>query len=291
MHLMHPERLLICVLGGGGNLGRMIIGDSNLQSHEVLRVGWEQGDDTEFFIDKKGSLRSRLGRRPDVIVNASNYYVPSPTELDRVVMKNSILGVAETLGNWIKVFGTPVITFSTYFQFCPIELRPWSLYASLKQTARDLVISSAELAGSNLTDFILFDNYGGLPRGKFIDLALSAAISKEPIKASGGLQLLNLSHIADLANAISFAILNVARSNSSEIKTFQLKSKETLSLREIIDTIESASKSRVNVLWGHIPYREREVFELWDVEHEVPDYFRQSHVFSSYIEQLFQGNC
>jgi dTDP-4-dehydrorhamnose reductase len=291
MHPVKTEKLIICVLGAGGNLGRMILGNSNLQEHEVLRIGWKQGEDTEFFIDQKGSLRSRFDRLPDVIVNTSNYYVPSPTELEKRVMKTSILGVAETLGNWIKEHRTPVITFSTYFQFCPINLRPWSLYAHFKQTARDLVISNAQEVGSNLTDFILFDNYGGLPRGKFIDLALSAATSGEPIKASGGRQLLNLTHIADITNALSNAILNSARSNSSEIRTFQLKSRETLSLREIVKKIDEVSRSRVNVLWGCIPYREREVFEMWDAEYEVPDYFQQNYCFSSYLEELFQGIC
>jgi len=287
---INENRPLVCLLGSGGNLGkavRTILERDSLV--EVQPIGWRPHNQAEFRIVNDSEIESQNGRIPQLIMNLSNSYFPNPNQNQLLEMRKAIVGVSKILSSWIREFRTPSIAISSYFQFCPKELRPWSLYSGLKEEARDNLIGAAEEVGAILTEFVLFDNYGGDgSRGKFLDIALESQQTARPMKASPGNQVLNLSHVLDVAQTIvqeAYTIL--MKDLPSSISYYTVKSGETLTLRQIVEEINQVALPNLEVVWGSAPYRSREVFEIWEIPYPNHKAFQPRWTLRSYLEHFF----
>ncbi len=285
------KKPVVGLLGSTGNLGSTLfheIDQHRKNSSFVLkRIGRPEKISRDFNITPEGFITSSEGEFPDVIVNLSNSYFPNPRPEQLREMETAILGVANAISSSIKKTGCSVISASTYFQYCPTEQQPWSHYSELKNTAKEIIKTAAESCGTNFTDFVLFDNYGGLPRNKFVDFLERSLLDGVQLECTEGAQVLNLTHVNDLVAAFVSAVDELANTQGKGSQTYELKSQFTVSLRQLVDIAERASGRRASINWGAIPYREKEVFELWETGFKPPSAWRPTIEFEAYIERKF----
>lgn len=286
--MMLEENAVVGLLGATGNLGSTFAREFRaLTKWHLEIIGRPAKLSKNFNITEDGLIQSNSGKFPDLIINLSNFYVPNPNyEQDREMHK-TILGVADAISNTIDEAGCSVISASTYFQYCPIELRPWSNYSALKMESKMVIESAATSRGVNFTDFVLYDNYGGLNRNKFVDLLEQSLLNGFEIDCTDGQQVLNLTHVSDLALAFVLEVIELSQTKHTGLHTYELKSDFTVSLRELVLRAELASGRRANVNWGAIPYREREVFHLWQTGFSNPPYWRPLVNFETYVKGKF----
>jgi len=279
------------LLGSTGNLGSTFLREVDKLRETpdfiVRKIGRPDKISEDFNIDDKGVIASKRGEFPSIIVNLSNSYFPNPTSNQMFEMETAIIGVAKAIANSIEESGCSVISASTYFQYCPNEYRPWSRYSELKTMAKEIIRSTAESCGTNFTDFVLYDNYGGSQRNKFVDFLERSLSNGEQIDCTEGDQVLNLTHVSDLARAFVSEVKEFVNIEDKGSQTYELRSDFTVNLRDLVFKAESSSGRQASINWGAIPYREREVFELWETGFNRPSGWRPEIKFESYIEERF----
>jgi nucleoside-diphosphate-sugar epimerase len=280
------------LLGSTGNLGSTFLREiDKLRENPdfiVGKIGRPDKISEDFNISDKGVISSKGGQFPSIIVNLSNSYFPNPAPDQMLEMETAIIGVAKAISNSIEESGCSVISASTYLQYCPNEYRPWSRYSELKRIAKEIIGSTAESCGTNFTDFVLYDNYGGLQRNKFVDFLERSLSNGEQIDCTEGDQVLNLTHVSDLAKAFVSEVQKFVDIEGKGSQTYELRSDFTINLRDLVLKAERSSGRQASINWGAIPYREREVFELWETGFNCPSSWRPEIEFESYIEGRFK---
>jgi nucleoside-diphosphate-sugar epimerase len=285
---------VVGLLGSTGNLGSTFLqcfNDLGENSNFTVRKIGRPGKISRYFnITNDGFILSSEGEFPDVIVNLSNSYFPDPAPEQKLEMETTILGVANAISNSIRESGCSVVSASTYFQYCPNEQRPWSHYSELKSAAKKIIGTTAELCGSNFTDFVMYDNFGGIPRNKFIDYLERSLFHGEQIDCTKGEQVLNLTHVRDLAAAFLSEVDELVKIHDRGSQTYELKSDFSVNLIDLVLKAERATGRRASINWGAIPYREREVFKLWETGFICPSGWTPQIEFEMYLkEKLSKG--
>ena len=280
----------IALIGATGNLGKVVHSKLEVNGYRVLSIGRPNKVNVEGSINPFEGIEIDGGVNPDLIINLSNFYTPHPSGPDFGAMKNSIVGVAQAIVNFNSGLARPIISASTYFQYAPKPLSPWSEYSKLKSEAQSIFISNSKSNENSFTDFVLFDTYGGDRKDKFLDIALNSLNSSEPISATLGDQLINLSHVNDLASAVVTEAELLLQAKNSGSRIYQLKSENTYTLQKLAELISDVTEKVPNIAWGALPYREKEVFEIWDTRLEMPPYWNPHESLEEYIKQSFRSS-
>jgi len=276
----------IALIGYKGNLGKAINIELGKRGFAVTRIGREGDLETQSHLIPYKSINVKNSLKPSAIINLANYYTPAPDGPDFERMKDSIVGVATAIAEYNKIVQVPLISASTYFQFSPEALTPWSDYAQYKNKAREILIAAATLNEFAFTDFILFDNYGGERKNKFFDLAIESLTTGVKLPATCGEQIVNLTYVGDIVDAMIQELDSLLAIPSATRNTYELRSGETYSLKNLAMLIESTSGRSLNIDWCAIPYREREVFDLWSTGFGTPPTWIQKWNIPRYVNSL-----
>jgi nucleoside-diphosphate-sugar epimerase len=165
----------ILIVGGFGNLGSVLLPlisqDYNVLLPDRGLVKYWAGLDL-----KKISRRDLLigDLNPDLVLNLATFYLPNPTQSDLEKMEESIVGVAEVIAEVNTLWRAPIIGVSSYFQFAPQKLQPWSPYSEMKKKATEILKNSCQFSDSDFTEIVLHDNYGGQRKNKFLDVLIDS---------------------------------------------------------------------------------------------------------------------
>jgi len=268
---LKPDRMNVLVIGATGNLGKPLVQRcQDIFTNTIVT----SSQDTREILHEINDI--------DLIINVANRYFPAPTPSQLLQMKESIIGLAELIRDSNKKTRAPVIYFSTYFQYPPEELKPWSEYSGFKSAATSVYKTISSTYGIPTTEIVLYDNFGGERKNKIFDLMLSAAIGDETINATDGNSQLNLTHISDIVEGVVALAQKLLQGESSISRTYQLKSSNTLSLREVDALISETLEVKTKVNWGALRYRDKEVFKIWDCA-EVPTFWSAKKSLKQYI--------
>jgi hypothetical protein len=154
----------------------------------------------------------------------------------------------------------------------------------LKTDAQNTFIVESKNSNISFSDFVLYDTYGGSRRNKFFDIALDCQIRNQAMDASLGEQVVNLTHVEDIAEIVAKEVFSLIDARGKcEIRISELRSSRTLSLRSLVDEIDSISGEKLAVNWGALPYREKEVFELWESGLPAPSNWKPVRDLRSHI--------
>lgn len=138
---------------------------------------------------------------------------------------------------------------------------PVNLYAATKQAAQDLLRYYHNAHSFSIVTLELFDTYGrGDPRRKLVQLLVDAALSGESLAMSPGEQLIDLTHVDDVADAFLIAGLRVLEA-AAPIDERYLLAGERLKVHELVNLVASTLGQPLDVRLGARPYRAREVME------------------------------
>ena len=271
----------ILLIGSRGNLGA------------ELRKCFGNKDYRIFITSKNNCLNGQIhfdGTKPlvlpknleiDLLINAANEYYVDPNHGETILMRNATIGIAENI--LLSDLSCPVLFFSSYLQYLPDELQPWSKYTLMKSEAVEIFREYGRNRKVSTGEITLYDNYGGNRRNKFFDLALDSIVNNTVLKATDGETVVNLTHIKDIVRNLKNLIdkgglLSKVLNNFS----FSIQTNDTFTLRKLVEYIERISGKRVAIEWGSIPYRTKEVFQYYDSKPVLPS-FSQSQTLDSYI--------
>src|SRR5258708_7270795 len=152
-------------------------------------------------------------------------------------------------------------TYWQHFEGCAYS--PINLYAATKQAFADIVQYYVEARALAVITLKLFDTYGPRdPRPKLMCLLHEAAESGQALALSPGEQQLDLVYITDVVSAY----LQAARLLLGEpppVAEYAVSSGRPVSLRELVRVYEKATGRNLNIQWGAIGYRPRQVMVPW----------------------------
>jgi nucleoside-diphosphate-sugar epimerase len=259
----------------GSNLARSLI---NI-GFEVAILKRESSDLTEYlgdisdsvkFFDYKGnydSVDNAIDQfAPDAAIHLASYYTFSHTknEIDVLVDSNIRLGLylLESMTNHNVKY---LINTGTSFEHYMDEgYNPVNLYAATKHAFENLIRFYTECESISCVTLKLFDTYGpGDKRKKLIWMLKEKARNGEEINLSGGEQVVDFVYIEDVVNAFIQALENISHKPIGFFKSYGVSSGERMTLKRFIGLFEEVYGKKLNVNFGKLPYRSREVMIPW----------------------------
>lgn len=240
-----------------------------------------------FFLVRPHSSHDKLGANDEFFVFGDNNIL----ELHKYIQDNNIEGIihlaslyiqrhnAEDIPNLIQsnlYLGTAVLeaavnTSVKWFintgtiwqnynspdgedQYCPVNL-----YAATKQAFMDVAKFYSETTNIRICTLKLCDTYGpDDTRRKIYSLLEEYAKSGEVLRMSPGEQKLDILHVDDVVSGF-IKLMNLLNSEVDLLSEYVLTSGRQVSLRELVSEYESTHAVKLNIEWGSLPYREREV--------------------------------
>lgn len=216
-------------------------------------------------------LHALQAAQPEVVIHVASLFLAQhkPEDVARLVESNlnyptQLLEAMSQLG--IK----QLINTGTSWQHYQNEAyNPVNLYAATKQAFEALLAYYVEAQGFKAITLKLFDTYGpGDTRPKLFSLLRKTARSGETLRMSPGEQLLDLVYIDDVLDAYLLAMARLPEVTNAE--SYAVSNPARLSLRELVRIYGETVGRPVNVGWGGLPYRPREVMALWTGHELVP---------------------
>lgn len=203
----------------------------------------------------------------DTVFHLASLFLAShtPAQVTPLIESNVLFG-AQLLEAMSLHGVTSLVNAGTSWQhFHSAEYLPVNLYAATKQAFEDIVAYYASAKGLRAVTLKLFDSYGpDDTRRKLLRLLLDCRRSGELLRMSGGEQMLDLVHVDDVCDAFIHAAGLLRLAGPLAPASYAVSGGQRLSLRGIVAMIERVTGARLNLEFGALPYRDREVMQLWD---------------------------
>lgn len=291
----------ILLTGGTGYIGRYV-------AEACLDCGWEV-----HLLTRPGSifppaLDGRVGRhdhqptfesldavlravRPECVAHLASAPAGArdPEQVRQTIETNVTLPTLLLEAMAVNGIGRFVNT-GTFWQhyrgeaFCPVDF-----YAATKQAFQDVVRHYTVNRGLAAITLKLFDTYGpDDPRRKIVTLLVDAARKGGDLGMSGGEQILDLTHVADVGRAFAHAIaLAMAAPGGHEASYFV--SGERMSLKKLARVVTAAAGQHFAPRFGALPYREREIMVPIDPGADLLPGWASEHRVGDMIATLLPG--
>lgn len=268
----------ILITGGTGYVGRHVVAQCQRQGWDCFvatRGEIAAGDDATVQYD--GTLASaRLiiaACRPDCVIHVAAAVVGEhrPEEVETILQGNivyptNLLEAMREQG--CRLF---VNTASFWQHYEQAVYRPTNLYAASKQAFEDVLAHYVERGEVAAASLVLYDNYGpGDPRPKIVRLLVEAALAGTPLETTAGEQVVDLTHIDDVASAYVAAVLALAADPTPAAHRWFV-SGERLRLADLAMLVDQVTGARSATL-GSRPYRPREIFVPIPPGERVPEW-------------------
>jgi len=163
---------------------------------------------------------------------------------------------------------------------------PVNLYAATKEAFEMVAKYYTQTSDIIFTTIKINDTFGpNDTRNKVFNLWNKIAETGEPLEMSAGEQIIDISYIEDVISAFDKLVkhLNSNQRNEFHNKEFVVTNYEKLSLKDLARIYEETTNSKLNIIWGAKPYREREVMIPYNQGQIVPDW-KQKHTLKEAIK-------
>lgn len=262
----------ILITGATGFVGRNLMPKLLENGHEILEITIEQeishklyGDKGDHFLYKSENHQELVEKikefKPEIVIHLASYLTSSDSylNLSKLIQAN-IIFLADILDT-LKIVPPKLFintgTFAEYFSNDDL-LDPAYLYAATKTASRFLVKYYSKAYNFKYITVVPFSIYGiNGSQNKLMDYLVDSLNSSEVINFTAGEQILDFIHVNDVANAFLCIAENYIKIYSGE--TFYAGTGKGLSIRELGMLIEKISGKKLNVKWGGLPYRVRDV--------------------------------
>jgi len=151
---------------------------------------------------------------------------------------------------------------------------PVNLYAATKQAFEDIAKYYIETTSLKFVTLKLCDTFGpNDTRPKIFNMWSKIAETGEEIAMSPGEQLIDINYIDNVVAAY-MRLVEILEKDDLDIngKSFALKANKRYTLRELAKLYEKVIGKRLNIKWGKMKYRKREVMVPWKNGEEIPGY-------------------
>jgi nucleoside-diphosphate-sugar epimerase len=200
---------------------------------------------------------------PDYVVNLAGYYGYSNNSVDIKSAVDANIGLAVSISELMTRLKVPVIATGS---FSEKYTGPGGLgyYAASKIAAKSILVEAALTNEVQLSYVYLYDTYSvDTSRKKFIDLLWNLKKNSKPLQVSGGAQVQDLVHVEDIVLNY-FQLLSKNEYRNENCLEWQIRTGKQMTLLEIAKIVQEVKGFELPIEWGQIPYRQRDVFHLWD---------------------------
>jgi len=207
--------------------------------------------------------------RPSVVIHLASLFLVrhEAKDIEDLVGSNILFGtqLLEAMSDVGVKFIVNAGTSWQHYQSATYD--PVNLYAATKQAFEDILLYYTEARGIESATLKLFDTYGPEDaRPKLLNLLLQTLRTGETLDMSPGNQIVDFTHVQDVACAFKLAAEGLMNGTISSSSSFAIRGGTPVTLRELVSMIERISGERLQVQFGALPYRSREVMKLWDGE-------------------------
>jgi len=153
------------------------------------------------------------------------------------------------------------------------KYNPVNLYAATKEAFQVIAKYYTETSNLIFTTIKLNDTFGANDtRNKVFNLWNKIAKSGETLEMSAGEQIIDISYIEDVVSAYEILInhLNSDKKDDFKNKEFVVTNTQRMSLKDLSKVFEEATNTKLYIIWGAKPYREREVMIPFSKGKTVP---------------------
>jgi nucleoside-diphosphate-sugar epimerase len=141
------------------------------------------------------------------------------------------------------------------------EYNPVCLYSATKHAFESIIEYYVQVHELRAITLKLFDTYGvGDPRKKIISLLNRVANSDESFAMSPGQQEIDLVYIDDVIDMYLLVASEIVKMEPQQ-KYYDVTSGNPITLKELVARFENTLGKKLNIKWGKLPYRDREVMQ------------------------------
>lgn len=165
------------------------------------------------------------------------------------------------------------VNTGSYWQnyLCDIY-NPVNLYAATKQAFEDIIRYYIEAESISALTLTIFDTYGPGDNRKKILNSLMKLRDGESIDMSRGNQKLFLCYINDVIKAYDVSIERIMNISDGIMEKYSVRTDTPIPLREIVERLLSISGRTININWGALPNRNREIENPSGIGKTIPDW-------------------
>lgn len=167
---------------------------------------------------------------------------------------------------------------------------PVNLYSATKEAFEVMVKYYTETSNLIFTTIKLSDTFGlNDTRNKIFNIWSNIAKSGKVLEMSAGEQIIDISYIEDVISAYDILINYLISDKKEEFKNqeFVVTNNERVSLKELLKIFEDATNTKLNIVWGGRPYREREVMIPYNKGKVVPTW-EQKYSLKEAIQKMME---
>jgi nucleoside-diphosphate-sugar epimerase len=230
--------------------------------------------------------------KPDIVFHLASLYLAEhrPDQVDELVRSNVLFPAL--LVEAMAATGTRrlVNTGTAWQQFRGEAYMPVNLYAATKQAAENMLAYYADTGAISVITLRLFDTYGeGDKRRKLIQILIDAVRSGEPLAMSPGEQIVDMTHVDDVATAFLLAAEYLLAKTGKVNQVFYV-SGERQNVRELATRIADTLGRSIRAEFGGRPYRAREVMMPYapTADELVPSWNRRQSI-ETYLHAMMPG--
>jgi nucleoside-diphosphate-sugar epimerase len=210
----------------------------------------------DYECDTMGVRRAFEDGKVDAVVHlATNYgrrYEPAQSIIEANIMFPSML-IEEALKFGLRIFINTDTSVTDIYSF----------YAATKKAFLHLLNFYSKERGLKVINFRLEYVYGPMDdENKFIPYLIKSILAGSPVAASEGKQKRDFIYVEDVVYAYVKAIELIVRRTDVEFLTFSIGTGMAVTLKEFAAVVERVSSRKGNIIWGSVPYKKNEIFEL-----------------------------
>ena len=282
----------ILVLGGSGFLGKKLIDNLSQQPIElfaaVRNIPAISNQNCTYVLVGDLSKDSSVGPLVfDVIINVamkrSSRNLPVSDKVIGELNYEIPLRIIRSYSNQ----STLVINTSTYIQnYKGVKGQTVETYGATKELLSNALKSDADTGLYRVLDLYLFTLYGPGDRDThLVPLLLSAIRNRTVVSLSEGNQLINLLYAQDAVDSIVTAITHSNKGYSA----YHLWEPDYFTVRDLVQTIEQALNTTLEIAWGAVPYGGHEMFEPWAIPMEKFPNLKSKTLLTDGIKITFES--
>ena len=146
------------------------------------------------------------------------------------------------------------------YRFGPSNINDAYLYAATKSAFRHFCDYYSQLMNYKYITVVPYTLYGGIPTVKrLMDYILESMESETPVDMTAGEQILDFTHVNDLADFYVHILRNPDLFyNLNNGEEFHIGTGKGTSIRDLVSIVERVYGRKCNINFGGRPYRERD---------------------------------
>ena len=146
------------------------------------------------------------------------------------------------------------------YRFGPSKIDDAYLYTATKSAFRHFCDYYSNLIGFKYITVVPYTIYGGKPTVKrLLDYIIESIDSEKPVDMTAGEQILDFTHVSDLASFYVHILKNIDKFLSLDnAEEFHVGTGKGMSIKDLVTVVEKVYGKKCNINWGGRPYRDRD---------------------------------